>query len=257
MCCRPFAKRQPSHCLAARVASCTGSRTCWRGSAPARRSSIPPSASIRSSNFEKSTIDDVVDLQAGVLADRPDRERRAARLVGRVDLGAAEPVHRHVEVARDREVRDPVVRRIGAHEHDRVGVPEPRAALAAAPSRCRAAGSSSGARAAARPAWRARRASPAATRLLAVVHAARGRRGSPSRAQTTKSASSTRTPSTITRLHGGRRSRGSLRRRFQPRPAAVRRAASARGGFAVAALARRGFVGAGRDGTFPLTRPPR
>ena len=66
--------------------------------------------------------DDVVDGQAGEVRDRPDRERGAAELERRVDLVVAVAGDRHAQVARDREVHEPVASGVGAQQHDRVGV---------------------------------------------------------------------------------------------------------------------------------------
>ncbi len=70
--------------------------------------------------------DDVVDRQAGQVADGVERAFRAARRPGRVDpvgrarhVGAV-AVDRDDEVARERQHRERVVRRVGADEHDGV-----------------------------------------------------------------------------------------------------------------------------------------
>ena len=65
---------------------------------------------------------DVVDRQAGEVADGADREGRPADLERGVDLRLAVAGNLDAQVARDREVGDPVVARVGAHDHDRVRV---------------------------------------------------------------------------------------------------------------------------------------
>ena len=67
--------------------------------------------------------DDVVDRDVGVGRDRARGEARAADLEGGVDLRAAVAGDLDAQVARDREVVEPVVRRVGAQQRDRVGVP--------------------------------------------------------------------------------------------------------------------------------------
>ena len=68
--------------------------------------------------------DDVVDRQARQGADGAQRPDGAARCVRRVDLRregrVAGTVDRHVEVTREREQRDRLLTRVGAHEHERV-----------------------------------------------------------------------------------------------------------------------------------------
>ena len=65
--------------------------------------------------------DDVVHVQAGQVLDRPQGERGATELVGRVDL--REPVlgNLDLKVPRDGEVCESPFARIGAQQHDRVG----------------------------------------------------------------------------------------------------------------------------------------
>ena len=101
---------------------------------------IPPSASISPLNCEKFTSITWLIWQPGQVAHRADCERDAAALHREVDLGVADARNRHDDVARDREVRDAVVRRVGAHEHDRVGVVVGRAARRSARCRFRARG---------------------------------------------------------------------------------------------------------------------
>ena len=77
--------------------------------------------------------------------DRLDRQRRPADLHRGVDLLGAGAGDRNHEVARDREVVEAVVRRVGAHQHDRVGVVVASPGRSCRRCRCRAAGSSSSA----------------------------------------------------------------------------------------------------------------
>ena len=64
---------------------------------------------------------DVIDVEPGQVLDRPQRERRAAELERRVDLGRSVAGDLDPQVARDREEREPVLPGIGADQHDRVG----------------------------------------------------------------------------------------------------------------------------------------
>ena len=64
--------------------------------------------------------DDVVDRQAREGLDGGERERRATDLVRRVDLRRAVAGDLDLEVARDREVRDPVRLGLEMDEHERV-----------------------------------------------------------------------------------------------------------------------------------------
>ena len=73
--------------------------------------------------------DNVVHLDVGEPANRPDREGRAADLEGHVDLVEAVAGHLHAQVARDREVIQAPLPGVGAQEHDRVGPLEARALL--------------------------------------------------------------------------------------------------------------------------------
>ena len=66
--------------------------------------------------------DDVIHVEARERMDRPDRQRRAAVLEGGVDLLGPEAWDRHLDVARNRQVVQPVMRRVGAQQQNRVGV---------------------------------------------------------------------------------------------------------------------------------------
>ena len=63
----------------------------------------------------------VVHLDAGEVLDRLDRERRAAVGVCRVDLRRGVAGDLGAQVARDRELRDLLARRVDAKQQDRVG----------------------------------------------------------------------------------------------------------------------------------------
>jgi hypothetical protein len=74
--------------------------------------------------LEVGEVDDdhVVDVEARERPDRLDRERGAADLECSVDLLRAVARDRHLEVARDRQVVEPVMCRVGAQQQDGVGV---------------------------------------------------------------------------------------------------------------------------------------
>ena len=108
-----------------------------------------------SSKRSKSTNDDVVDVQAREVLDRPERECRPAELVRGVDLREPDLGDLDLEVARDREVGEAALAGIGAEQHDRVRPVRALRARAGLRRRCRARGSSSGSRRAARRAWSA------------------------------------------------------------------------------------------------------
>ena len=67
--------------------------------------------------------DHVVDGNSGVGGDRSDRQAGPADLVGRIDLGRPVPRDLDLQVARDREVVEAPVARVGVEERDRVRVP--------------------------------------------------------------------------------------------------------------------------------------
>ena len=122
MCCDALRRTASPATARSAPASRTGSRSGSSGSASARSTSIPPSASIRSLKSAKLTTTTWLIGEAGEVVHRLDRERGAADLERGVDLLRRRAGDRHDDVARDREVVEAVVRRVGAQEHDRVGV---------------------------------------------------------------------------------------------------------------------------------------
>ncbi len=64
----------------------------------------------------------MVDLEPREVLDRPDRERGAAERERRVDSVFAVAGDRDAQIARDRQIDEPVPARVGAQDHDRVGV---------------------------------------------------------------------------------------------------------------------------------------
>ena len=64
----------------------------------------------------------VIDVEPCEILHRAQRQRRAAELERGVDLVRAVAGNLDAQVARDREVREPMSARVGADEHDRVGV---------------------------------------------------------------------------------------------------------------------------------------
>ena len=78
---------------------------------------------------------DVIHVQAGQLPNRAERQRRAADLIGRVDLPEPDLRDLDLQVAGDREVREPPLPGVGADEHDRVGAVGPLAPGSRAPVR--------------------------------------------------------------------------------------------------------------------------
>ncbi len=121
MCWRPLAKRQPGQ-LRHRVCVAKGQSN--RFEQDRLRHVNRDTAECVDQPLEVREVDDdhVVDGHAGDRVHRADREPRPARLHGRVDLRRAESGDRDAQVARDRQVRDAVVRGIGSDEHHRVGV---------------------------------------------------------------------------------------------------------------------------------------
>ena len=79
--------------------------------------------------LEVAEVDDdhVVHVEARELVDRAEGELGTTDLERRVDLLRAVARDRHLEIARDREVVEAVVRRVGPEQHDRVGVHVARA----------------------------------------------------------------------------------------------------------------------------------
>ncbi len=63
----------------------------------------------------------MVHVQAGQVLDRPQGERGATELVGRVDLREAVLRNLDLKVTRDGEVCEAPLAGIGAQQHDRVG----------------------------------------------------------------------------------------------------------------------------------------
>src|SRR6266542_2604595 len=77
--------------------------------------------------LEAREVDDghVVDVDPGQVPHRRHRERRPPDLVRGVDLVRSVAGNLDAEVSRDGEVGDAVMVRVGANEHDGVGVPDP------------------------------------------------------------------------------------------------------------------------------------
>ena len=113
--------------------------------------SIPPTASISSSNRSKSTNATWLTSRPVSSSDRTQRERRPANLVGGVDLGDPDLGDLDLEIPRDREKREPSLAGVRAEEHDRVGAVCALPAGAGCRRPCRARGSSSVSKRAARP----------------------------------------------------------------------------------------------------------
>ena len=127
MCCSPFPNRQP--CQLWHFAAVKGQSKLFERIGFGTLTVMPPISSITFLNSLKSTIAMwlIFDARARERLDRLDRQRRPAELIGGVDAVAAVARDRHVEVARDREVVDAVVTRVGAQQHHRVGAVRRRA----------------------------------------------------------------------------------------------------------------------------------
>ena len=173
MCCAPFANRQPSHLAAARGLVRAVERV---RQDRLRHVDVDPAERVdQLAEPVEVDDDDVVDGEAGERADGRDRQRRAAELVRGVDLPGAVAGDLDPEVARDREIREPVRCR------------DPCAAAAASPSgarrrgrapcrrRCRRRGSWPDRRGATRRARRAAASARAREPLVRVLDAVRER----------------------------------------------------------------------------------
>ena len=189
--CRPCAasRARTANRATARIAarSRTGSRSGSSGSAGRRRRRSPDCVD-QLPKRSKSTNATWLTSRPVRLPDRAERERRAADLVRGVDLRDADLGDLDLEVARDREEREPPLPGVGADEHDRV-----RAVGALAPGRDAAVGAEhEDRRRRSRRGARRRRQLPPHPGRHAVVSPPRRparRRGSSRRPTTTSSAS--------------------------------------------------------------------
>ena len=158
-----------------------------------------------SSKPSKSTTTTWSIGRPGQRLHRRERQRRAADLVRGVDLRRAVAGDLDAEVARDREVRDPVRLRIDVEEHERVGAVRVARGPARVRRRCRSRGRSSARRGSTGRAWRAAPSRPRETCRSPRRRRSRtsGSRGRPRRARARAS------PTTASTTHSHQR-----RRRF-------------------------------------------
>ena len=120
MCWAPFSKRQPSHCWH-RADDAYGQSKRFERIGFGTTTSMPPTESISSRKRSKLTT-------AMWFTSSPVRsltvfsvEGRAAELGGGVELRGAVPGDLDPQVARNREEGEPVLARVGADQHHRVG----------------------------------------------------------------------------------------------------------------------------------------
>ena len=120
MCWAPFSKRQPCHCwhlASRRVRAVEAVREDRLGHDDV------DAADRVDQLVEPVEVDDgdVVDVEARQVLDRLQRQRRPTELRGGVELRGPVPGDLDAEVARDREEGEPVLARVGADQHHRVG----------------------------------------------------------------------------------------------------------------------------------------